>query len=212
MTVVRPDFSLETEAFARGVRLVAGVDEVGRGPLAGPVMAAAVCLVAEDIPDGLRDSKTLSARRREGLAAEIHARALVGLGEASTGEIEEMNILQASHLAMCRALAALPAMPDLALIDGNRMPRALPCDGLCLVKGDARCLSIAAASIVAKVARDAVMTELAQHWPGYGWERNAGYPTRQHLQALRDLGVSPHHRRSFRPVHNILWQEKSVNP
>ncbi|ARC90414.1 ribonuclease HII [Rhodovulum sp. MB263] len=212
MTVIRPDFTLETEAFARGVRLVAGVDEVGRGPLAGPVMAAAVCLVAEDIPEGLRDSKALSARRREVLAAEIRERAMVGLGEASTGEIEEMNILQASHLAMCRALAALPAMPDLALIDGNSLPKALPCQGLRVVKGDAGCLSIAAASIVAKVARDAVMAELAQHWPGYGWERNAGYPTRQHLQALRDIGVSPHHRRSFKPVHNILWQGKSVNP
>ncbi|RAP40068.1 ribonuclease HII [Rhodovulum viride] len=212
MTKPLPDFTLEAEALAGGARLVAGVDEVGRGPLAGPVMAAAVCLTPDDIPDGLRDSKTLTAHRREVLAAEIRARAAVGLGEASAREIEELNILQASHLAMCRALAALPAPPDLALIDGNSLPRALPCRGIRVVKGDARCLSIAAASIVAKVARDAVMVELAQQYPGYGWDHNAGYPTKEHLRALRDMGVSPHHRRSFKPVYNILWQDKSVSP
>ncbi|MEO1796933.1 MAG: ribonuclease HII, partial [Pseudomonadota bacterium] len=118
-----------------------------------------------------------------------------------------INILRASHLAMERAVAGLGVV-ELALIDGNMIPRALTCSAEALVKGDARCLSIAAASIVAKVWRDRVMYDLAQHHPGYGWETNQGYPSKSHISALRDLGVTPHHRRSFKPVHNILWQEK----
>ena len=121
-----------------------------------------------------------------------------------------LNILRASHLAMCRALAGLAQPPQLALIDGNLVPRDVPCAADAVVKGDARSLSIAAASIVAKVTRDRIMVDLAQQHPGYGWEKNAGYPTAAHLQALRDLGVTPHHRRSFKPVHNILYQDKSI--
>ena len=125
-------------------------------------------------------------------------------------EIDEHNILRASHLAMERALAGLPGGADYALIDGNMIPRGLALPAEAFVKGDARSLSIAAASIVAKVVRDRIMVDFAQQHPGYGWERNAGYPTKDHIQALRDLGVTPHHRRSFRPVHNILYQAKTI--
>ena len=129
----------------------------------------------------------------------------------SVEEIDSLNILQASHLAMCRAIAGLQGAPDHVLVDGNRIPRDLTLSAEALVKGDARSVSIAAASILAKEARDALMVDLAQQYPGYGWERNAGYPTKDHLQALLDLGVTPVHRRSFKPVHNILCQAKSVS-
>ncbi|RYH09094.1 ribonuclease HII [Tropicimonas sp. IMCC6043] len=207
-----PDLSLELAARAAGHRIIAGVDEVGRGPLAGPVTAAAVILDAADIPPGLNDSKKLTARRREALALEITARAEVAIVHVGIEEIDQLNILRASHLAMERALAELRPAPDLALIDGNLLPRALPCSGRAVVRGDATCLSIAAASIVAKVARDRLMVDLAQQHPGYGWERNAGYPTKEHHLALRDLGVTPHHRRSFAPVRNILYQGVSSSP
>ncbi|RRH72490.1 ribonuclease HII [Falsigemmobacter faecalis] len=209
MTKPAPDFSFETAAAARGARLICGVDEVGRGPLCGPVTAAAVILDPTCIPEGLGDSKTLTAARRLALAARIHATAEVAIAHASVEEIDEINILQASHLAMQRAIAALPRAPDHALIDGNRLPKGLTCTAEAVVKGDARVLSIAAASIVAKVARDALMESLSQQFPGYGWERNAGYPTKDHLAALLSLGVTPAHRRSFKPVHNILCQAPS---
>jgi ribonuclease HII len=212
MTRRLPDAALEEEALAQGMRIVVGVDEVGRGPLAGPVTAAAVRLDLARLPAGLDDSKRLTAARRSALAGAIRASAQVSVAHASVAEIDALNILRASHLAMCRAIAGLPEPPDLALIDGNILPRDLPCAGRAVVGGDARALSVAAASIVAKVARDALMVELAQHFPGYGWETNAGYGTRAHLQALRDIGVSPHHRRSFAPVHKILYQENSVTP
>jgi ribonuclease HII len=183
---------------------------VGRGPLAGPVTACAVRLNPERIPPGLADSKQLTATRRETLCAQIMAQAQVSIAHASVEEIDTLNILRASHLAMERAVAALAA--DHALIDGNLIPRGLTCRATALVKGDARCLSIAAASIVAKVTRDRIMVDLAQQHPGYGWEANAGYPTKSHLQALQTLGVTPWHRRSFKPVHNILYQENSVTP
>ncbi|MEO1704237.1 MAG: ribonuclease HII [Pseudomonadota bacterium] len=202
-----PDYSFEDAARARGLNRIAGVDEAGRGPLAGPVVAAAVVLNPADIPDGLNDSKALTQKRREALFAEITTRADWAVADASVAEIDEINILRASHLAMERAVAGLGVV-ELALIDGNMIPRALTCTAEALVKGDARCLSIAAASIVAKVWRDRVMYDLAQHHPGYGWETNQGYPSKSHISALRDLGVTPHHRRSFKPVHNILWQEK----
>ncbi len=205
-----PDFTLERLAFARGLIRVAGIDEVGRGPLAGPVTAAAVILDPDRIPQGLRDSKVLSAKRREMLAAEILATAQVAIATATVEEIDRLNILQASLLAMTRAAAALNA--DHHLIDGNRIPAALKGRADWVVKGDAICLSIAAASIVAKVSRDRVMVDLAQQHPGYGWERNAGYPTVEHLKALKILGVTPAHRRSFAPVHNILYQDKSLTP
>lgn len=199
-----PDFSFETAAFAQGFARVAGVDEVGRGPLAGPVTAAAVILDPARIPAGLNDSKALTAARRVALDAEIRALATVSLAHASVEEIDSLNILRAAHLAMVRAVAGLAAPPDHVLIDGNLIPRGLTVPAQAVVKGDARVLSIAAASIVAKVARDAIMVDLAQQFPGYGWERNAGYPSPAHLAALQNLGITPHHRRSFKPVHNML--------
>lgn len=205
-----PDFSLEREAMAHGALRVAGVDEVGRGPLAGPVMAAAVILDVANIPDGLNDSKKLSEKKRDALCEAIHATAEVAIAAASVEEIDEHNILRASHIAMVRAINALDPPPDFVLIDGNMIPRGLTVRALAVVKGDGRSQSIAAASIVAKTRRDYVMRDLAQHYPGYGWETNAGYPTKCHKSALENLGVTPHHRRSFKPVHNILYQEKIV--
>jgi ribonuclease HII len=209
--MVQPDDSLETAARMLGARRIAGVDEVGRGPLCGPVTAAAVILNPDDIPPGLRDSKALSAARRVDLAREIAARAEVSIAHASVEEIDALNILRATYLAMTRAIAGLSQAPDHLLIDGNRLPPGLPCRAEAVVKGDARVLSIAAASIMAKVARDAIMVDLAQQCPGYGWEKNAGYPTPEHLRALLDLGVTPFHRRSFAPVHKMLYQEHSVS-
>lgn len=200
-----PDLTHETALGAR----VAGVDEAGRGPLAGPVSAAAVVLDPANIPPGLNDSKVLSASRRAVLFDLIHARAAVGLGWASVEEIDALNIRAASLLAMRRAVMALGFAPDAALIDGNACPEGLPCPGVTLVKGDAKSLSVAAASIIAKVARDRVMAELAKAHPGYGWEVNQGYPTAAHLAALQDMGVTPHHRRSFRPVYHILLSQRS---
>lgn len=208
--MILPDFSFETAAFARGLARVAGVDEVGRGPLAGPVTAAAVILDPARIPDGLRDSKAIPKDRLEAIAARIHDMAEVSIAHASVEEIDRLNILHASMLAMERAVAGL--MVDYCLVDGNRIPSGLKGRAEAVVKGDARCLSIAAASIVAKVARDRIMVDLAQQHPGYGWETNAGYPAPAHLKALLDLGVTPWHRRSFKPVHNILYQDVSVTP
>ncbi|WP_295078439.1 ribonuclease HII [Tabrizicola sp.] len=203
-----PDFTHETLAFGRGALRVAGVDEVGRGPLAGPVTACAVRLDPDRIPQGLRDSKVLTRERREVLFIEIIAVAEISVAHASVEEIDELNILRASHLAMERAVAGLGA--DHALIDGNMLPRGLGCGATAIIGGDAICLSIAAASIIAKVTRDRIMVDLAQQHPGYGWEANAGYPTKAHLDALQNLGVTPWHRRSFKPVHNILYQGNSV--
>lgn len=209
--MILPDYSFEAAAHARGLVRVAGVDEVGRGPLAGPVTAAAVVLDLARVPHGLRDSKTLGAGRREALARELAECAEVSVAHASVEEIDRLNILHASLLAMERAVAGLRAV-DHCLIDGNKIPKALNRRAEAIVKGDARSLSIAAASIVAKVARDAIMVDLAQQYPGYGWERNAGYPTADHLAALKNLGVTPWHRRSFRPVHNRLYQDNSLTP
>ncbi|MCY1126530.1 ribonuclease HII [Frigidibacter sp. RF13] len=206
-----PDLSFEGAAMTRGFTLVAGVDEAGRGPLCGPVVAAAVVLDPARLPAGLNDSKKLSEKRRETLYAAIRAQAEVGVGLASVAEIDEMNILRASHLAMVRAIEALPRVPGHCLIDGNLLPRGLVLSAEAVVKGDARSMSIAAASIVAKVTRDRIMVDLAQQHPGYGWAKNAGYPTKDHLAALRNLGVTPHHRRSFKPVHNILYQAEIIS-
>lgn len=207
-----PDFARETDLQAQGYVRIAGVDEVGRGPLAGPVMACAVVLHPARIPPGLNDSKVLSAVRRDAVARAICAVAEVSVGQASVDEIDALNILRASHLAMVRALQGLSVRPDFALIDGNLLPRDLPCPGRAVIKGDALSLSIAAASIVAKTRRDALMMDLAQQFPGYGWDKNAGYPTKAHKQAILDIGVTPHHRRSFKPIHNILCHEKSLTP
>ncbi|MBI2236258.1 MAG: ribonuclease HII [Magnetospirillum sp.] len=198
-----PDFALEIELSG----VVAGIDEVGRGPLAGPVMAAAVVLDRQRLPSSLAeqldDSKKLTKRRRDELAALVLASASVGFGEASVAEIDRLNILQATFLAMSRALAALGLAVDHALVDGNRPP-PLPCPVRCVVGGDGLSLSIAAASVVAKVRRDAEMARLAELHPGYGWERNAGYGTADHMAALNRLGATPHHRRSFAPVAQMV--------
>nr|WP_239520840.1 ribonuclease HII [Pseudooceanicola aestuarii] len=197
----------ETAARSRGAQWVCGVDEVGRGPLAGPVTAAAVILNPADIPEGLNDSKALTERRRDALFPEIMARAHVGIAHCDVAEIDSLNILRASQEAMRRAIAALSQVPDHLLIDGHMLPDNLPCPAEAIVKGDARSLSIAAASVVAKVTRDRIMRDLAQHFPGYGWETNMGYPSKSHKAALLDLGVTPHHRRSFAPVRNILCKD-----
>ena len=208
MNKTSPDFTFEQAAFARGFSVVCGVDEVGRGPLAGPVTAAAVILDPDNIPEGLNDSKKLTAKRREALSDAIHASAQVNIAHATVEEIDQINILRASHLAMTRAIAGLPSRADYALIDGNMLPRDLALNAEAVVKGDGRSLSISAASIVAKICRDRIMVGLAQQHPGYGWETNAGYGSSVHLKALQNLGVTPHHRRSFKPVHNILYQDK----
>jgi ribonuclease HII len=197
--------TLRLEEQAGGI--VCGIDEAGRGPLAGPVVAAAVVIdrarLKRKLARAIDDSKVLTREVRGQLYGEIRACAHVGIGAASTAEIDRINILQATLLAMGRALAALRISPDLALVDGNVAPR-LPCPVKTVVGGDGISLSIAAASIVAKVTRDLAMTRLAQRYPGFGWETNVGYSTEGHFRAMDRLGVTPHHRRSFEPVVNIL--------
>ncbi len=202
-----PDYTFEQAAQARGFTAIAGVDEVGRGPLAGPVVAAAVILDPKNIPAGLNDSKKLTAKKRDALYDAIMDAADVSLAQASVSEIDEYNILRASHIAMVRAVAGLARPADHVLIDGNLVPHGLTISHETIIKGDGRSLSIAAASVIAKVWRDRHMVDLAQQYPGYGWEKNAGYPTTAHKAGLENLGVTPHHRRSFKPVHNILYQE-----
>lgn len=210
-SLLSPDYSLEADALKRGARLIAGVDEVGRGPLAGPVTAAAVILDPARIPQGLNDSKKLSAKRRVELAAELAEVAQVSIAHATVEEIDALNILRASHLAMERAILGLAVAPDHVLIDGNMVPRGLSISAETVVRGDARSVSIAAASIIAKICRDRIMWDLAQHYPGYGWETNMGYPSKCHKSALENIGVTPHHRRSFKPVHNILYQDEMIS-
>ena len=183
---------------------VAGVDEAGRGPLAGPVVAAAVILDPDNIPDGIADSKILEADVRRTLYREILAAARVGIGIAGVQRIDSENILNASLWAMADAVAELSCKPRLVLVDGNKVPPRLACASRAIVKGDAKCLSIAAASIVAKVTRDTIMIELARTYPGYGFERHKGYGTAEHHAAIERHGVTPHHRRSFRPVQLAL--------
>lgn len=207
-----PDLSRERALIAGGCSLVAGVDEAGRGPLAGPVVAAAVILDHARIPPGLHDSKKLTAVTRERLFAVLCDVAVVSVGRASVEEIDRLNILRASHLAMVRAVQGLGVAASHAIIDGNMLPADLPCPATPVIGGDALCLSVAAASIVAKVTRDRDMVALAQQHPGYGWEKNMGYPTPDHRDALIRLGATPHHRRSFGPVHKVLYQEISVTP
>ncbi len=183
---------------------LAGVDEVGRGPLAGPVVAAAVILDPNQPIQGLRDSKKLTERRREILAEEIRSKALAwSLGRAEVHEIDDINILQASLLAMQRAVAGLSLAPELVLVDGNRCP-ALDYPSRAIVKGDSLVPAISAASIIAKVSRDREMVELDAEYPGYGLARHKGYPSKAHLEALCALGVTPIHRRSYAPVRRLL--------
>lgn len=185
---------------------MAGIDEAGRGPLAGPVVAAAVILPDPKkfpLPDGINDSKALTPARRDEIFVGLRATAIIGVGIASVDEIDRINILQATMLAMARAVQALGQIPGLALVDGNRLPD-LPCPGDAVIGGDGLCLSIAAASVVAKVTRDRFMEGLAQANPSYGWERNRGYGTAEHLRAIKSGGVTCHHRRSFAPVREAI--------
>jgi ribonuclease HII len=183
---------------------VAGVDEVGRGPLAGPVVAAAVILDPQQPVEGLRDSKKLTERRRNILDAQIRSTALAwALGRAEVEEIDRINILQASMLAMQRAVLGLELKPDLVLVDGNRCPQ-LDCRVEAVIRGDSKVAAISAASIIAKVARDREMVELDSDYPGYGLARHKGYPSRQHLDALQRLGATSIHRRSYAPVRRLF--------
>lgn len=201
-----PDFELENAYDG----MVVGIDEAGRGPWAGCVVAGATIL-PKKLPSELsklNDSKKLSAKKRDELFEILmsHSEIYTGVGIASIEEIDEHNILQATFLAMKRAYGNLPKCcdPVHVLVDGNKIPPKLSCDATAVIKGDGKSLSIAAASIVAKVTRDRHMQEIAKEYPGYGWEKNAGYGTKQHIEALEKLGVTPHHRRSFAPIRKIL--------
>ncbi len=204
-----PHYIYESRLLKTMTGPICGVDEVGRGPLAGPVVAAAVILDRTRIPKGLNDSKLLREQDREALYPRILEMAVaVGVGEASVDEIDLVNIRQATHLAMARAVRALPVAAAFALVDGNDAP-ALPCKCDMLVKGDSRSVSIAAASIIAKVTRDRLMALLHDHHPVYGWRQNKGYGTPEHLTGLRAHGITVHHRKSFSPVHHILYGDES---
>lgn len=190
-------------------KLLAGVDEAGRGPLIGSVVAAAVILDPNQPIVGLDDSKKLSEKKRQALAIEIKQKSLAwAIAEASAAEIDELNILQASFLAMQRAIDALPTSAEFVLVDGNRLPKSLLLPALAVVKGDARHSAIAAASILAKVDRDAQLLELDKQYPDYGFARHKGYPTKAHFEALQKHGVLAEHRRSFAPVKKQLELDK----
>jgi ribonuclease HII len=200
---IKPSFELEAAEHELGSRPIAGVDEAGRGPWAGPVVAAAVILDPDKIPANIDDSKVLDEEARAFLYRRIMKVAVVGVGVADVDRIDRENILGATLWAMAEAVAKLSAAPKLVLIDGNKAPR-LPMPCRTIVKGDTKCLSIAAASIIAKVTRDRIMMQLAREYPGYGFERHKGYGTEEHQAAINRLGVSALHRRSFRPVQLAL--------
>ncbi len=204
-----PDWSEENKYQG----LIVGVDEAGRGPWVGPVVAGAVVFFNHDIHPfllkNLNDSKKISATKREALFEVLQSEAKLknlawAVGQASAREIDDLNILQATFEAMRRAVKALPCLPDVALIDGNRNPQNFPCPSYTLIKGDAKSYSVAAASIVAKVYRDNLMKNMALQYPGYGFEKNAGYGTKEHIAALKTLGVTPEHRKSYKPIAEIL--------
>ena len=182
---------------------IIGVDEVGRGPLAGPVISAAIILNKEKIPEGINDSKKLSKKKREVINEELISQHSFAIGIASVEEIDKINILQASLLAMKRAVLNLNIQPQTILVDGNKLPD-LEYNMYSIIKGDSKSISIAAASIIAKVYRDKLMQDLSLQYPGYYWEKNSGYGTKQHLLALNSLGVTPIHRKSFAPIYNML--------
>jgi len=198
-----PDFVHEQKLISGGHRFVAGMDEAGRGPLAGPVVAASVILEPTNIPDGLNDSKALSAKRREQLFEEILTVATVGIAASSAGEIDRTDIRKASLRAMVRATAALAQQADYGLVDGRDIPPGLACPATALIKGDARSQSIAAASIIAKVVRDKMMIRAAEIYPDYGFEKHKGYGSALHLEAIKRLGPCPLHRMSFRPLRQV---------
>lgn len=201
--ILGPTFELEAAELQLGSGPIAGVDEAGVGPWAGPVVAAAVILAPDCIPEGLNDSKAMDALSRDIVFARIVACAKIGVGIADPGRIDRDNILKATHYAMAQAVAGLSERPRLVLVDGNRMP-LLPCLARTIVKGDAKCLSIAAASIVAKVTRDRIMIAMGREFPEYGFERHKGYGVPEHRKALEQFGVTPHHRRSFKPIQLVL--------
>ena len=206
-----PDFSLEESLGLSTSAVIVGVDEVGRGPLAGPVTAAAVFFdrqkITSDLLTKIDDSKKIAQKKRATISKQIESIAIIGIGWASSGEIDQLNILEATMLAMQRAIFSLQKQiildPDYILIDGNKVPR-LDFPSKAIVRGDEKSLSIAAASIVAKSKRDAFMASLSKLYPGYGWEKNAGYGTREHLAAIEREGITVHHRRSFKPIANYL--------
>ncbi|MCK5446174.1 MAG: ribonuclease HII [Rhodospirillaceae bacterium] len=201
-----PDFSIE-DRHKDANAIICGVDEAGRGPWAGPVVAGAVVLDSANLSDvlisSLDDSKKLKPHTREQLFSALQSCAAIGVGISDVGEIDRLNILQATMMAMKRAVADLGISPQLALVDGNRAPD-LACPVQCVIKGDGLSLSIAAASIIAKVTRDRIMGELAVAHPGYGWHTNQGYGTKAHQQGLKDLGITAHHRKSFAPIRKII--------
>ena len=206
-----PDFSLEESLGLSTSAVIVGVDEVGRGPLAGPVTAAAVFVdrqkITSDLLTKIADSKKIAQKKRATISKQIESIAIIGIGWASSGEIDQLNILEATMLAMQRAIFSLQKQiildPDYILIDGNKVPR-LDFPSKAIVRGDEKSLSIAAASIVAKSKRDAFMTSLSKLYPGYGWEKNAGYGTGEHLAAIEREGITVHHRRSFKPIAKYL--------
>lgn len=200
---ITPSFILEE---ATAAKPVCGVDEAGRGPWAGPVVASAVIFKSHEIPAGLNDSKKLTATQRETLYAWIIANCHVGVGEASVEEIDSLNILRATELAMTRAVAALPVKAMFALVDGNRIP-PLEIPANAIVKGDSKSASIAAASVIAKVTRDRIMQQHALQHPEYGFDSNAGYGTAKHQQAIAQYGILDIHRRSFAPIRAVLEQK-----
>jgi len=197
----KPDFLIEDSLIAQGFGVIAGTDEAGRGPIAGPVVSAAVVLNPQDIPEGLNDSKKLSPKRREAMFDRIMSTALaVGVAEVSAGEIDRINIRRASLESMRLAVTRLAVQPHHVLVDGDSVPPGLEMAATAVIKGDARSLSIAAASIIAKVTRDRIMEQACRTWPGYGFSRHAGYGTAEHLAAIEALGPTPIHRMTFRPL------------
>lgn len=211
--MTKPHFRRERALMRKGLRSVAGVDEAGRGPLAGPVAAAAVILDPGDIPKGLADSKLLAPDEREDLFEAIVVRAqAIGVAFASAAEIDRVNIRQATFLAMRRALAALASVPAYVLVDGNDLPPCLICEGETLIKGDASSSSIAAASIIAKVARDRLMRRLCALHPAYGFSRHVGYATREHLAAIGEHGPCPFHRMTFAPLRPRMAASATLQP
>ena len=204
-----PNFDVETGLIKKGYKAIAGVDEVGRGCIAGPVTAAAVILNPQKIPSGLNDSKKVNFKNREKIFQSIQDTCTFCVAHSSVEEIDQINILQASLLSMKRAILGLSIKPDFVLIDGNKSPGDLESESETIVKGDSKSLSIAAASIVAKVTRDRFMSRLDKEFPGYDWSQNAGYPTKLHKSAILNIGITPYHRRSFKPVYNILYSENN---
>lgn len=198
-----PDFHFELAEIKNGHSHICGIDEAGRGPWAGPVVASAVILDPQNIPQGLNDSKKLRQARREALYAPIMDSADVGIGIVSAADIDSINILEATYLAMARALQNLKQLPTLALVDGNRRP-SLTCNVQTIIGGDAKSLSIAAASIIAKVTRDRIMIEMDRHFPHYGFAKHKGYGTAHHARSLVQFGPCVEHRKSFKPIAALL--------